>query len=229
MKKLKLFSGFILPIIAIFLLVTSCDLDVNTNMKIGGDTDFVENQVGATSKGYINLDGTDLSNQIQTTVVENKEGIVSVKFTGKIPTQYASMIDDFGNTYYKDKYTQNKSLYVDANGNVNATVKLINSSEGLAYVSTTGKQFVVMKYNAKVGDKWEYTKKSGKSVNFEVTEKSTTDDYPYVFFDIKVVKVEQTVEEPGFSKIIYIGNHKFGLVGIEIYIEDGTVVKLEKV
>lgn len=229
MKKLNLFSGFILPIIVIFLLVTSCDPDVKMNMKIGGDTDFVENQVGATSTGYVNIDGTDISNQIKTTVVENTNGIVSVKFTGKIPTQYSTMIDDFGTTYYEDKYNENKPKYVDANGNVDVTVKLINSSEGLAYISPTGKQFVVMKYDAKVGDKWGYTKKSGNTTNFEVTEKSTTDDYNYVFFNIKVVKVEQTVEEPGFSKIVYIGNHKFGLVGIEVYVEDGTILKLKKI
>jgi len=226
MKKVKLFLGFILPIIVIALLVISCDPDVKANMKIGGDTDYAENQVGATSTATINVDGTSIGNQIQTTVVGNTDGVVSVKFTGKIPTQYTQLIEDFGNTYYKEKYIKNKPQYVDANGNVNMTVKLLNSSEGVAYISPTDKQFVVMKYDVQVGNKWEYTKNSGKVTKFEVTQKSTTDDYPYGFFDIKVVKVEQTVEEPGFSKIVYIGNHKFGLVGIEINIEDGTIIRL---
>jgi len=226
MKKSKLLLGFILPIVFVSLLVISCKKDKQENVTIGGDTDYAENKVGAKSTGSIYMNGTSVSNQVQTTVVENSSGIVSVQFTGKIPSQYTSLIENFGNKYYKDRYTQYKPKYVDANGNVNVTIKLINSSEGVAYVNSTGKQFVVMKYDANVGDKWSYTKKNGHDVNFEVKQKSTTDDYAYGFMNIKVVKIEQTVDELGFTKIVYIGNHKFGLVGIEINVEDGTVVKL---
>ena len=53
--------------------------------------------------------------------------------------------------------------------------------------------------------------------------KSTTDDYSCGFFDIKAIKVEETGRNlPGVSKIEFIANHRWGMVGVKIYFEDGT-------
>jgi hypothetical protein len=77
----------------------------------------------------------------------------------------------------------------------------------------------IVKYDSKVGDK--YTVVPG--VEREVTYKSTDDDYPYGFMYIKVLKVEEPSGLiPGVSKIVYIANHKFGIVGLELTTDDGA-------
>jgi hypothetical protein len=78
---------------------------------------------------------------------------------------------------------------------------------------------IIVKYDSKVGD--TYSGSSGTTR--EVTYKSTTDDYPYGFYYIKVMKVEESPTSiPGVSKIVYIANHKFGIVGIEITLDDNS-------
>ena len=64
---------------------------------------------------------------------------------------------------------------------------------------------------------------NGKNVQREITYKSTDDDYPWAFFDIKVLKVEETGRGLFFGqKLEYFLNHKFGLVGLRVIFEDGS-------
>jgi hypothetical protein len=79
---------------------------------------------------------------------------------------------------------------------------------------------VLVKYDSKVGDKYPI---SGSNKSREVASKSTTDDYPYGFFDIKVQKVEESVNKFGIKTLNYYANHRFGIVGIEFVFDDGTV------
>jgi len=77
----------------------------------------------------------------------------------------------------------------------------------------------LVKYDSKVGDK--YTVFPG--VEREVISKSTDDDYPYGFMYIKVIKVEEPAGLiPGVNKIVYVANHKFGIVGLELTLDDAT-------
>ncbi|MFW5774318.1 MAG: hypothetical protein ACOCWD_06515 [Tangfeifania sp.] len=81
---------------------------------------------------------------------------------------------------------------------------------------------VIVKYDAVVGDSYPVGS-SGKSR--KVVSRSTEDDYPYGFFYIKVIKVEENTNKLGVSKITYWANHRFGLVGIEFQFDDGTTAK----
>jgi hypothetical protein len=77
----------------------------------------------------------------------------------------------------------------------------------------------LVKYDSKVGDKYKVT----GGVEREVISKSTDDDYPYGYMYIKVMKVEESPSLiPGVSKIVYIANHKFGIVGLEVTLDDNT-------
>jgi hypothetical protein len=77
----------------------------------------------------------------------------------------------------------------------------------------------IVKYDSKVGDKYKVI----EGVEREVTSKSTDDDYPYGFMLIKVMKVEESPSIiPGVSKMVYIANHKFGIVGLEVTLDDNT-------
>lgn len=117
----------------------------------------------------------------------------------------------------------------DATGKLNTTVKYKNTSEGiLDYTNKDGKPFVIVNYSSNVGDKYTLTKSDGNTITRTVTAKSETDDYPVSggFMLIKTMKVEQDSRIPGVTKIVYITNHKFGLVAIQVFMDDGTSSKI---
>ena len=81
---------------------------------------------------------------------------------------------------------------------------------------------IIVKYDSKVGD----TYSGGSGIQREVISKSTDDDYEYGFMYIKVIKVEESPTPfPGVSKIVYIANHRFGMVGIEYTLDDNSTYK----
>lgn len=109
------------------------------------------------------------------------------------------------------------------NGNtVTATgIEFKSTDKGISSVSGLDPGIIV-KYDAKVGDTYPV---EGTNAVREVVSRSETDDYPYGFFDIKVIKVEENTNKMGVSKITYWANHRFGLVGIEFKFDDGTSAK----
>jgi len=72
------------------------------------------------------------------------------------------------------------------------------TSDGIFdYVYSNGdtrKPFTLVRFDAKVGDKWEY-KTGSKKVVREVVRKSETDDTPYGLFMVKTIDVEETIPE----------------------------------
>lgn len=224
---MKFIFGFLLLIVCAALMINSCEKDGGAP-DIGGDTNLDENKVGATAAGSFYLNNSSISTA-DLKVIESTNGLITVDCSIPVPSAYLTKLDQIGYAFAGDDYTTSKATHLDSNGNYNYTLKVKNTSEGVAFVNSSGKQCVIMNYGANVGDSWTYTKKNGKVTDFKVTAKSTTDDYDYIFWKIKVVKVEQTFNEPGFSKIIYIGNHKYGLVAIEIKLDDGTVISATKI
>ncbi len=104
---------------------------------------------------------------------------------------------------------------------VSITKKYRITDEGIQNVYEDG-NFTLVKYSDKVGQKYTH-KIDGKTVTREITYISTNDEYAYGFLAIKVIRVEETGRAiPGVSKIEYITNHKFGLVGFKTYFEDGS-------
>lgn len=80
----------------------------------------------------------------------------------------------------------------------------------------------IVDYDAKVGDKYSI-KHDGKTIVREVKSVSKTDDYAWGFMDIKVVRVEETGRNiPGLSKVEFVANHKWGMVGVILHFEDGS-------
>jgi hypothetical protein len=78
---------------------------------------------------------------------------------------------------------------------------------------------IIVKYDSKVGDKYSVS----DGVEREVISKSDVDEYPYGFYLIKVMKVEESPSViPGVSKMVYVANHKFGIVGLEVTFSDNT-------
>lgn len=81
---------------------------------------------------------------------------------------------------------------------------------------------VMVKYDSSVGDTYPI----GKTGNVRtVVSKTGVDDYPYGFMLIKVIQVEENpsyLKSAGVTKITYVANHKFGLVGVMATFDDET-------
>lgn len=112
---------------------------------------------------------------------------------------------------------------VTVQGDVVSTtdLKLKSTTEGIQLMTGPGAGILV-KYGSAVGETYPIGS-SGKVRT--VTYRSTTDDYPMGLMMIKVVKVEEvptSLKGGGVTKITYIANHKFGLVGVEFKFDDGT-------
>ena len=116
----------------------------------------------------------------------------------------------------------------DASGNLNYDLKVKMTDEGiLDYTNKDQKPLVLVRYDASVGDKYTLDKSDGTTITREVVSKSTTDDYFWGGMLIKTINVQQDSRIPGIKKIEYIANHKFGLVGIKVYMEDGTTSQID--
>ena len=109
-----------------------------------------------------------------------------------------------------------------------------NSIEDYVYSNgDISKPFTLVKFNASVGDKWEYNIGNQKVVR-EVVRKSTDDDVEYGFWYVKTVDVEETVPAgiqvmgypAGVKKILWRFNHRFGLISADVTTNDNTVVNV---
>jgi len=113
------------------------------------------------------------------------------------------------------------------------------TSEGIYdYVYSNGdrkKPFPLVKFDAKVGDKWEFNIGNQKVVR-EVVRKSTEDDTPYIFWMIKTIDVEETIPAglqvkggpSQASKILWKFNHKFGFISATVTRTNGQQVTVRQ-
>lgn len=96
------------------------------------------------------------------------------------------------------------------------------TTEGVQSVYDDGTSFTLVKYDAKVGDKYTL-KRNGQTLVREVVQKSEEDDYLWNGWLLKTITVKETGRAiPGFSNAKLVFNHRFGLVGYEMYFEDGS-------
>lgn len=190
----------------------SCTKTDDYSGNLGGKTDLTANAVGFKYAGSLKIGSSSTSTDAKAEVIKNEGGITEIKGTGTLPAKVKSLITS--------------SPYVNANGVVSVSGKFVNSTEGVAYVNAGGDQVILVKYDAKVGDKWSYTTKGGKEITRKVTAVSTDDDFFWSGMMIKAITVEQNLPYPGFTKAVYRANHKFGMVAVEVFLEDGTSMSM---
>ena len=207
-------------LIAVFVVLTSCNwLDSEgkseDSTSIGGSTSIPINTVGNTFANSVKVGMSSYTGSISITNVT--DGVATVKCQTKIPTNYPIL------------QTIN-SKYKDASGNFVFEGKFKITDEGiLDYNNKDKKPFVLVKYDANVGDKYTLERTDGTKIVREVTRKSTSDDFYWNGMLIKTVDVETVVNVPGVKKVICFTNHKFGIVAVRVEMEDGSKPQLDLV
>jgi len=215
MKKLF----FFLPILA---LLVSCDLlDKGTisSTDVGGDTNLDINTVG--TKVSTTVAVGSIACPASAEVTSNVNGVITLNVKATLPKNSTAAVNSLISLI--------PSSLKDASGNLSTTAKYKNTSEGiLDYTNKDGKPFVIVNYSSSLGDTYKLTKSDGTTITRTITSVSTTDDYLVMggSMYIKTMQVTQDSRIPGVSKIVYITNHKYALVAIVIYLNDGTSTKI---
>jgi len=243
----NLFKLMIIAItsLAILTLFSCSDDSAQDPNVIGGDGNLPQNSVGAKYGATIKLVGTDFSlySKIEDSikVTENKNGEITLKAKFIFNEDYykdvakflgiESLNDDSKKSlldYFKEKYKFSIDTTDKDNMRIEGEIKGKMTNEGIQdYVYSNGdvkKPFTIIKHNAKVGDKYEFTDSNGNKIIRTVVHKDEENTFNLVFFKIKVTKVEEISDNPLVSKIIYFTNHKFGLVNIQIDLKNGKTV-----
>ncbi|MCE1197977.1 MAG: hypothetical protein LWW85_03320 [Marinilabiliales bacterium] len=200
----------------LFLLLTSChlfdDKSSTDSGSISGSSAIAINTVGNTFVNTVRVGSSSYNGTISITSVT--DGVATISFKCALPSNVSAL-------------SQIKSKYKDAQGNLNCVGKFKMTDGGiLDYNNVDHQPFALVKYDANVGDKYTLKKSDGTTITREVIRKSTTDDFYWNGMNIKTVDVEQSSKIPGVTKIWYFTNHKFGLVAVRLFMEDGSTPQL---
>lgn len=207
MKRLR----FFIVIVALLVIIVSCQKDEL------GDVGGNQSPIGEVGNTFdLNVGQFGISNaSMRVTKLEG--GVSTFQCSGT--TSNSAYID-----LLEMVPTERFPGTVTISGNaVTAEVNAKVTDEGVQVVFNDGTKLTLVNYSAKVGDKYS-AKVGGTTLENEVIEKSTDDDYLWMGgMYLTVIKVKYTSHSPGINYAIAIYNHKFGLVGGEIHFEDGTV------
>jgi hypothetical protein len=237
-KKLYLIGIFTLFIFAF----QSCNENSTDPNELGGNTDLELSKVGSEFGVDVSLDGISdpaLNNiEEDVRITKNENGIVTIKGSLSIDEESLKHIDTLMGTQdlsedlkrqvfdmYKDKFGFTIDTSDKQNLKLDFESKAKITSEGIqGFMYSDGDEsrpFTLVKYGANVGDKYKFTTDEGEEIVREVTYKSTEDEYELGFIYIKIMKIEQKMNDGVIDKITYYANHKFGLVGIRVDMING--------
>lgn len=197
----NLLTLFLLSLLII--VTTSCDKSEGFG-ELGGSQSSI-GEVGNTFQisSIAGLSG------LSAEVTDLTDGVSTVTYTTSVNNQsYTNMIKSMTGVSVSGTSVQRESKY-------------IISTNGIASVYPEG-NLTLVDYGAKVGD--VYTLKRGSTtMKREVEAVSSEDDFFWGGMMIKTIDVKETGRNiPGVSHIIFRFNHKFGLVNLVVYFEDGT-------
>lgn len=192
-------------LLSIILIISSCEKD--SDSKLGG------------AQSPMGLVGVTVGSTSATIAgVSNFEAVVTTNEDGVSVYSGSCTVD---NPVLKNMLSNIPELTINGNTVSSTSVKFKHTTEGIEFLSgpTAG---IWAKYSSSVGDKYPI----GSTGDYRtVVSKSTDDDYPYGFMNIKVMEVEETPNAllgTGIRKITYFANHRFGLVGIVFTFEDNS-------
>ncbi len=245
---MKTFQNIFIPVVVccMFIFFACNDTSVLGPNEIGGETNLELTKVGGefVANFYSETWNPGFDHQKDTAITtKNDNGVINIHVRSGFDSVFINMIDSLLGTKdlpkdiksaMVDKYLKKYGVTIDTNNKAKMhaefDLKMKVTSEGIQEYMTSGgdmsKPYTIIKYSANVGDKYEFTDPDGVKITRTVVSKSTTDDYYMGFWLIKVLKIEQTKEDPIIDKITYITNHKYGLVGVILQTKNGQVFRL---
>lgn len=247
-NKLILFCS----VFVLFIGIVGCDKSTDSgdgstnNGELGGQTDIDLNKVGTLFDASFPNELGEGRDHIRdtTTVTKNENGLITYTHTSVFDTVFFRSLektlglDVFPTSLKKvllDSYLKRYGATLDTTDKMKmrltATFKARVTSEGIQEYFSSNNDFskprTIVAYSWNTGLKFQFTDSDGGQITREVVSKSTTDDYPYGFFYIKVIKVDETKkDDPFVEKLTWIANHKFGLVGIHLKLKNGKELKV---
>ncbi|WP_299526207.1 hypothetical protein [uncultured Lutibacter sp.] len=169
---------------------------------------------------------------------EDDETVDPEKTIGKVGNYWGMYVDnnDAGDVTITQNIDGNIIASFSYDGSTHNVEGKITSNGIYDYVYSNGdrsKPFTLVKFDAKVGDKWEYNVGDKKVVR-KVVKKSTTDDVEYGFYYVKTIDVEETIptgtmvngSSSEIKKILWKFNHKFGFIEADVTKTDNSVSKV---
>ncbi|MBK9248715.1 MAG: hypothetical protein IPM69_11510 [Ignavibacteria bacterium] len=245
---MKRFYNILLAFCVVTLYFVACssstDPDSNPGV-IGGETNIELSKVGNYFSVIIVTDPqTDFNfSENNTTITKNDNGIVTFYHKSAFDSTF---IESLANALGLQDLPDHLILpaLVDyakrIGGKLDTTDKerMTLTAEFTVKITSEGMQeyfgknnnlttpHTLVKYAWNVGNVYEFTNTEEIKVKRTVVAKSTTDDYSLSHLKLKVIKVEETKEDPIIDKITYIANHKYGLIGIILKSKTGKEVKL---
>lgn len=213
---------FLFFVVSLLLSAVSCN-EINNIFgikkeepnQLGGSGNIPIAQVGNTFgiSPRIGDKTIDLNEKIK--ITKNENGLVTMDVECDIP-----------NIPELKPYIDKIPPSIISNGKIKTQLKFKITNEGIQdFFNKDEKPHTLVKYNASVGDEYKLTKSDGKTITRKVIARSDVDDFPYGFFDIKTITIEQDSRIAGIKKFVFRANHKFGLVYLEAHMDDGSVLK----
>lgn len=204
---------FLLLVTVLMASFASCKKDDDTeetpNTSVGGDQSPM-GSVGTTVN----------SSSVAISGVSNFTATVT-NLTGGVSTYSGSAV--VTNAAIKNMLSNIPQITIKGDTVSTTSMQFKSTTEGIQSISGL-RPGVLVNYSSPAGTTFPISSSSDVRT---VVSKSTTDDYSYGFFLIKVSQVEEPVSgllksTTGVNKITYWANHKFGLVGVRFGFSDGT-------
>jgi len=194
----------------------SCSTSPEAANTLGGDPNVPAAAVGnEVSFGSIKVGQDNIDVDAKMTVVKNEGGLVTAK-----------VVADFTKDPRLAKYNALLPASAkDPSGKINTEIKFRVTTEGVQdFFNKDGSPHTLVKYGGAVGDKYPLTKSDGVTITRSIVARSDKDDFPYGFYNIKTMTLEQDSRIPGIKKFVYRANHKFGVVYLEMVADDGSTM-----
>jgi hypothetical protein len=247
---MKAVNYILLAVIISFVFLSCSDDSSEDPNHIGGTTDLELTKVGNIFWVFPDLAGSynPILNVIKDTVYisKNENGIVTTNCHISLTEAQYRALDTLAGTQnisrdvkqmLWDQYAAVLGATIDSSDKQNIRIafefKTKNTSEGIQdYVyshGNTSKPFTIVKYDSKVGDKYEFKDEYGKTITRTVFQKNPVEDFLAVYYNLKTIRVEENSDNTVVDKIIYISNHKYGLVGVTVKLKTGKEINIKSI
>lgn len=202
------------------ILFVSCSDDSSMGPnEMGGTTNLELTKVGNEYGVYVKLNGQNVNIQNYSAIItKNDNGIVTLSINASLK-----------NTPYEAYSALIPAEFKDGNGDIHTDITFKVTSEGIQDFYHGGgnlsKPFTIAKYDCKMGDKYTFKMDDGTVITRTITEKTDKDEFPLGMMYIKTAETTQDmVTTPGFKKMKFRTNHKYGLVGVSYILDDNSEI-----